>query len=117
MNYLHKQTHTHHFISCNFRFDGNRFCEDLQKVCESRKKKGKTPQKIRFDSYCTWAMFLMEMKIGPTGGYHYPDKVLEYIRATAHRDIKREIIEQVDRVSVTEFVKLLVYKYYETVEN
>ena len=43
--------------------------------------------------------------------------VLEYIRATAHGDIKREIIEQVDRVSVTEFVKLLVYKYYETVEN
>ena len=41
---LHK--HTHHFISCNFRFDGKQFCEDLQKACESRKKRGKTPWKF-----------------------------------------------------------------------
>ena len=107
LNYLHKHIHTHHFISCNFRFDGNQFCEDLQKVCESRKKRGKTPRKIRFDSYCTWAMFLMKMKIDPTGGYHYPDEVLEYIRAIAPGNIQGEIREQAYRVSITEFCEAL----------
>ena len=106
LNYLHKHTHRHYFISCNFRFDGNQFREDLQKVCESRKKRGKIPRKIRFDSYCTWAMFLMKMKIDPAGGYYYPDEVLEYIRAIAHGDIKEEILEQADRVSIPEFCEV-----------
>ena len=52
-------------------------------------------------------MFLMKMKIDPTGGYHYPDEVLEYIRAMAHGDIKREIMEQADRISITEFCEAL----------
>ena len=88
LNYLHKHIHTHHFISSNFRFDGNQFCEYLQKVWESRKKRRKTPWEICFDSYCTWAIFLMKMKIDPTGGYYYPDEVMEYIRAIAPGDIK-----------------------------
>lgn len=33
-------------------------------------------------------MFLMKIKIDPTGGYHYPEEVLEYIRAIAPGDIK-----------------------------
>ena len=30
----------------------------------------------------------MKMKIDPTGGYHYPDEVMEYIRAIVPGDIK-----------------------------
>ena len=62
-------------------------------------------------------MFLMKMKVDPTGGYHFPDEVLEYIRAIAPEDIKGEIREQANRVSITDFVKLLVYKNYENVEK
>ena len=40
-------------------------------------------------------MFLMKMKIDPTGGYHYPDEVLEYIRAIAPGGIKREIFSTI----------------------
>ena len=43
------------------------------------------------------------MKTDPTGGYHYPDEVFEYIRAIALGDIKGEIREQAYRVSITEF--------------
>ena len=74
--------------------DGKQFCEDLQNLCESCKKRGRTPRKIRFDSYCTCAMYLMKIKIDPTGGYHYPEEVLEYIRATAPGDIKGGIRKQ-----------------------
>lgn len=54
-------------------------------------------------------MFLMKIKIDPTGGYHYPEEVLEYIRAIAPGDIKGEPENK-------SFVKLLVYKNYEIVE-
>ena len=88
---------------CDFRFDDNQFCEDLQKVCESQKKRGKTPRKIRLEGHYPWAMFLMKMKIDATAGYHYPDEVLEYIRAIVPGDIKGEIRQQAYRVSITKF--------------
>ena len=91
----------------NFRFDGNQFCEDLQKVCENRKKRGKTPWKIRLGGYCPWAMFLMKMKIDATAGYHYPDEVLEYIRAIVPGDIKGGIRQQTYRVSITKVCEAL----------
>ena len=47
------------------------------------------------------------MKIDPTGGYHYPDEVLEYIRAIAPGDIKGEIREQAYHVSIAEFCEAL----------
>ena len=53
-------------------------------------------------------MFLMKIKIDPTGGYHYPDKVLEYIRAIAPGDIKGEIRDQADRVSITGFCEVFI---------
>ena len=99
LNYLHKHIYTHGFISGNFRFDGNQFCEDLQKVCASQENRGKTPRKTRFDSYCTWATFLMKMKVDLTGCYHYPDEVFKYIRANGSEDIKGEIREQAYRVN------------------
>ena len=49
----------------------------------------------------------MKMKIDPTGGHHYPDEVLEYIRAIATGDIKGEIREQAYRVSITEICETL----------
>ena len=50
------------------------------------------------------------MKIDPTGGYHYSDRVMEYNRATARGDIKGEIREQAYRDSVTEFSEALIIK-------
>ena len=47
------------------------------------------------------------MKTDPTGGHHYPDKVLEYIRAIAPGDVKGKIREQAYRVSITEFCEAL----------
>ena len=52
-------------------------------------------------------MFLMKMKVDPAGGYHYPDEVLEYIRAIAPGDIKGEIREQAYHVSIAEFCEAL----------
>ena len=52
-------------------------------------------------------MFPVKMKVDPTGGYHYPDKVLEHIRAIAPEDIKGEIREQAYRVSMTKFCEAL----------
>ena len=49
------------------------------------------------------------MKIDPTGGCHYPDEVLEYIRAIPPGDIKGKIREQAYRVSTTEFCEALSY--------
>ena len=40
----------------NVGFDGQPFCEDLGMVCESRKKRGKTNRKNRYDTYIKWAV-------------------------------------------------------------
>ena len=47
----------HHFISCNLTFDGNQFCEDLQKGCECWEKKGKTPCENCFAATVHWPCF------------------------------------------------------------
>ena len=44
----------------------------------------------------------MLMKIDSTGGYHYPDEVLEYIRVIFPGDIKGKITENAYRVSIRE---------------
>ena len=57
------------------------------------------------------------MKIDPTGGYHYPGKVMQYVRAIAPGDVKGEIREQAYRDSITEFCEVLstqkLWKNYE----
>ena len=58
------------------------------------------------------------MKIDPTGGYHYPGEVMEYIRAIAPGDIKGKIREQAYRDSTTEFCEAFsIQKLWKTYEN
>ena len=80
------------------------------KICKRYVKVGRKEGKLHGKFVLTVTVhrpFLMKMKIDPTGGYHYHDEVLEYIRAIAPRDIKGEIREQAYRVSLTEFCEAL----------
>lgn len=76
-------------------YDGRPFCEDLEMVCDSRKKRGKSNRKNRYDSYLKWAIILYKKNIGTneidSPKYAYPDLVLKYIRDIVYGDIKGEI--------------------------
>ena len=45
-----------------FRFDGRIFCVALQSACASRKRIGKTPQQIRYVSFCELALKIMKFQ-------------------------------------------------------
>ena len=41
------------------RFSGELFVESVKDAVKDRQKRGKTPRKIRYDSYMQWALCLM----------------------------------------------------------
>ena len=42
-----------------FRFSGEHFVETVKEAVKDRQKRGKTPRKIRYNSYMQWALCSM----------------------------------------------------------
>ena len=51
--------HITHFVRFLFQFHWRKFVQSLVETVADRKKRGKKPEKIRFDSYRQWAVVLM----------------------------------------------------------
>lgn len=98
-------------------YDGRPFCDDLEMVCDSRKKRGKSNRKNRYDSYLKWAIILYKKNIGAneidSPKFAYPDLVLEYIREIVPGDIKGEIRDDAYPVKLEQFCIALELPYYE----
>ena len=100
-------------------FDGIPFCIDLESMCDSRRKRGKSNRKNRYDSYLKWAVFLYRNNVGmgeiDSPKYAFPKSVLEYIRDIVPGDIKGEIRDDAFPVTIGDFCRALqIPPYAET---
>ena len=92
-------------------YDGRRFCVDLERTCENRRKRGKTNRKNRYDAYLQWAVLLYKDGVG-TGEinspkYAFPSSVLAYIRHMVPGDIKGEILDDAYQITTMQFCRAL----------
>ena len=94
--------------SCSFlwnnysiRFDGHLFWRSASE----QKKAGKTPRKIRYDTYCSWALRLIEKtcRAHSRNKLHLPPKVLGYLKKVVPGDIVGEVRAYCHEVSLKEF--------------
>ena len=46
------------------------FVESVKDAVKDRQKRGKTPQKIQYDSYMQWALYLMVSRISVVTGFY-----------------------------------------------
>ena len=92
-------------------FDGRLFCDDLEATCESRRRRGKTNRRNRYDSYMKWAVFLYKANVGQgrieSPKYAFPPSVLTYIRRIVPGDVKGEILDDGFAVSMEQFCQAL----------
>ena len=92
-------------------FNGKPFRDDLESVCERRRKRGKGNKKNRYDSYMKWAVFLYKKDVGmgeiDSPKYAFPASVLAYIRNIVPGDIKGEIREDAFPVTIEQFCDAL----------
>ena len=52
------------------RFSGELFVESVKDAVKDRQKRGKTPRKIRYDSYMQWALCLMVSIVSVVIGFY-----------------------------------------------
>ena len=97
-------------ICVHFSFDGSIFIDSLKRGVPYRKKRAKSPRKIRYFFYCMWAKSLLTADVGPSNAeYAFPSSVLDFIRFVSFRfvsfrfvcpgDIKGEIRDDAYPVS------------------
>ncbi|XP_057304117.1 uncharacterized protein LOC130662334 [Hydractinia symbiolongicarpus] len=85
-------------------YDGSLFISALKDAVKIRKKRSKTPRKIRFSFYCYWARNLLRKEVGPENPeYSFPPSILSYLRSLCPGDIVGEFRENAYKVSMTEF--------------
>ena len=84
------------------------FAESLKDAVYFRKKRAKSPRKIRYFFYCSWAKMLIKGEVGPENAeYSYPPAVLQYIRSICPGDIVGEIRPNAYKVTMEVFCNSL----------
>ena len=93
------------FIS--FRYDGTQFLHSMDSAVKYRKRRGKTPRKIRFFFYCSWAAALLKAEIGPQNAqYTFPAPLLNYLRHICPGDVKGEMRDDAYNVTIEQFCRV-----------